>query len=238
MIRRGSITYDGLPISSGGAHSLRQKGFVDTYEALQKFVNAISLEREARSVEIELFDLGGGGYTHFLSLCSELDDKYHRKHGRQIGEYHGNQWKVDPTELRPLIYDLERLRPIPIAGYAGRSLVAHVYWNLVFADTKGEPLPYQSRSHYLDFDVLYRTSYLGESVLYARISETSSANLFLSLPFEEANDEAGRLVKRIQEYFPARLSSKHWKRWTLTKNGKSYLGRKIPGLIWADAKGN
>lgn len=230
MVRRGAITYDGLPISSGGAHSLRHKGFVKTFEALQNFVNSISLQREASSVTLELFDPGNGGYTHFLALTSEFDFKFGRKQVRQIGEYRGYQWEVNPIDLRPLISELERLRPIPNAGYAGRSLVVHVYWNLVIADSLGVPLPFQTRDEYLKYDIDFKR-YLGESFMYARISETSTANLFLSLPFEEVTESAIELVKRIQEHFPARLSSKHWKRWTLAKNGKSYVGRKIPGLI-------
>jgi len=228
--RRGAITYDGLPISSGGAHSLRQKGFVNTFEALQGFVDLLSLEQEASSVTLELFDLGSEGYTYFLSLSSEFDEKYNRKQGRQIGDYHGSQWEVEPPKLSPLIHDLEGLRPIPNAGHAGRSLVVHAYWNLVFADSNGNQLPFQSRKEYLQFDIDFQR-YLGESFIYARISETSTAHLYLSLPFEEVNDEARLLVNRIQEHFPARLSTKHWKRWTLTKNGKSYVGRKIPGPI-------
>ncbi|MBP6002088.1 MAG: hypothetical protein KA746_01520 [Pyrinomonadaceae bacterium] len=227
MVRRGAITYEGLPISSGGAHSLRLKGLVSAFEALKRFVNAVSLEPVPTSVVLELFDLGEGGFTHFLSLEAELDKKFDRKQSRQIGEYTGSQWEVSPTQLEPLIYDIERLRPIPNAGYAGRSLVVNVFWNLVFADPNGHQLPFQSRNEYLQFGVDFQR-YLGESFVYARISETSTAHLFLSLPFEEANDEARSLVTRIQTHFPARLSSKHWKRWTLTKNNKSYVGRKIP----------
>ncbi len=229
MIRQGSVTYDGLPLSSGGAHSLRQKGLVKSFEALQEFVNAVSFERNPFSVTLELID-SGGSLSHFMALKSEFDDKYTQKEGRTIGEYYGHQWEIDPAMLRSLIFDLETLRPIPTVGYAGRSLVVHVYWNLVFIDTQGNQLPFQSRNDYLQFDVDFQR-YLGESFMYSRISETSTAHLFLSLPFEEANDEATLLVKRIQKDFPTRLSSKHWKRWTLTKNGKSYVGRKIPGLL-------
>lgn len=227
MIRAGAITYEGLPIASGGAHSLRQRGFVEAFEALEKFVNSISLEREARSVYLELIDLGSGAYTHFLSLSSEFDDKYLRKQGRQIGEYRGSQWEVDPSELRALIHDLEKLRPVPMADYAGRSLVVHVYWNLVFAGSGGQRLPFQSRDEYLGFDIDFQR-WLGESFMYSRISETSTANLFLSLPFEEISPECVELTKRIDDAFPGRLSSKHWKRWSLSKSGNSYVGRKIP----------
>lgn len=226
MIRRGSITYDGLPLASGGAHSLRQKGFVGTFDVLQGFVDSISLEREPSSVSLELIDMGSGNYTHFMSLSSEFDDKYHRTDGRQIGDYHGSQWKVAPALLKPLIDDLERLRPIPNAGYAGRSLVVYVYWNLIFADCEGLPLPFQSRNDYLGFDVDYQR-YLGESFVYSRISETSTAHVFLSLPFEDVSSDCVELANRVREAFPARLSSKHWKRWSLTKKRTGYVGRKI-----------
>ncbi len=229
MTRQAAITYDGLPISSGGAHSLRFKGFVKTFEALDNFVNSVSLDPVPTSVILELFDLGIG-YTYFLALTAEFDNRFRRKEGRQIGEFAANQWCVDPNDLKPLIYDLEGLRPIPDAGYAGQSLVVHVNWNLRFADFRHKQFPFQNRNEYLQFEVYFQR-YLGESALYARISETSTANLFLSLPFENPDEEAMELVKRIQTHFPARLSSKHWKRWTLTKNGKSYVGRKIPGLI-------
>jgi len=190
----------------------------------------MSLYPEATSVTLELFDPDDGAYTHFLALSREFDQKFRQKESREIGEHLGHQWIVDPIQLEPLVYDLERLRPIPNAGYAGRSVVVHVYWNLIFADSNGLRLPFQSRTEYLQFDVDFQR-YLGESFVYARISETSTAHLFLSLPFEEASDEARLLATRIQEYFPARISPKHWKHWTLTKNGKSYVGRKTPSLI-------
>jgi hypothetical protein len=230
MIRTGAITYDGLPLSSGGAHTLRQKGFVQTFNSLQGFVNSVSLKPEPSSVILELFDLGNGSYSHFLSLSSQFDNKFPRLRERQTGEYHSHQWTVSADELPSLVIELEKLRPIPNAGFVGRSLVVYVGWNLIFADSNGKPLPFQNRDDHLQFDIDFNR-FLGESYVYARISETSTANLFLSLPFEDATDEALELVNRIQNCFPARPSSKHWKKWTITKSRKTYVGRKIPSLI-------
>jgi hypothetical protein len=227
MTRLGAITYDGLPISSGGAHSLRQKGFVAGFNALQGFVDAISLEREPTSVSVELFDIGSGSFSHFISLSSEFDNRFEQKNGRNIGEYLGHQWRVPASELESLIHDVERLRPIPLLGYGGRSLVVHVYWHLILFDASGIQFPFQTRDSYEDFEVGTRL-HLGESLVYARISENSTASLFLSLPFENVQPECIELANRINEAFPTRLSTKHWKRWTLTKKGTSYLGRKIP----------
>jgi len=227
VTRFGAITYDGLPISSGGAHSLRQKGFVEGFNSLQGFVDLISLERRPSSVALELFNSGAGGYSHFMALRWEFSKRFRGKQGRAVGEHFGHQWEVQPSELGLLIHDLERLRPIPLVGYAGRSLVVHVYWKLIFSDRTGEPLPFQTRDNYRDFEVGFQL-YLGESILYARISENSTASLFLSLPFEAVHPECVELATRLQEAFPARLSTKHWKRWTVTKKGTSYLGRKIP----------
>jgi hypothetical protein len=128
-----------------------------------------------------------------------------------------------------IVDQLERLRPIPQAGYAGEAALVHATWNLVLADIERKPLPYQDKDDYLGYEAGYKL-YLGQSLVYARISETTTAHLFLSLPFENDTDDARRLAAEIESRFPCRLSSKHWKMWRLTKNGRSYVGRKIPGL--------
>ena len=230
MPQLAAITYEGLPLASGSAHKLRTRGFVEGVNALQSFASAVSLDPIPKDLLLEVVEGDGIPKEFTDALRSEFDGRFIRRPSRGLGAYTGHQWEINASNLNPIVEQLERLRPIPQAGYAGEGVVVHATWNLVLVDSERRPLPHQNKEDYLGFEVGYQV-YLGQSLVYARISETTTAHLFLSLPFEDVTDDARRLVGEIEKHFPCRLSSKHWKLWKLTKNGERYVGRKIPGLI-------
>lgn len=229
MTRSSAITYDGLPISRGGAHKLRTRGLIDGLLAVQSFVAAVSLDTRPQNVVVELLAGEDVPLSFTAGLMAYCDAHFARRASRRIGEYASAQWSINPAELPVVIDTLEQRRPIPKAGYAGNAAVVHVTWNIVLADELRQPIPYQGREHYLGFECDGQR-YLGESSVYARISETTTARLFLSLPCETLTSDVRRLAGQIQSHFPARLSSNHWKIWRLTKNGDRYVGRKLQGL--------
>ena len=227
--RLAAITYEGLPLASGGAHKLRTRGFIAAFNALQSFVSAVSLDATPKELLVEVVTGDGVPKEFTDSLSSEFDANFMRRPSRAIGAYTGHQWEINATCLNRIVDQFERLRPIPQAGYAGPAALVHATWNLVLADKVRKRLPYQDKDDYLQYEVGSGV-YLGQSLVYARISETTTAHLFLSLPFEDVTDDARRLAVEIESRFPCRLSSKHWKIWRLSKNGRSYVGRKISGL--------
>jgi hypothetical protein len=48
----------------------------------------------------------------------------------------------------------------------------------------------------------------------------------MSIP-QASDADLADVVPWLQAALPLRLSPKHWTRWTLTKNGGSYRGRRI-----------
>jgi hypothetical protein len=70
---------------------------------------------------------------------------------------------------------------------------------------------------------------LGASATRLVIQARRSLGLTLSIP-EASDEDLKRLVPWLQAALPMRLSTKHWTRWTLTKSGTSYRGRKISPL--------
>lgn len=230
MTRSAAITYDGLPLSSGGAHKLRTRGFTDALLALQSFVTAVSLDRRPKTGVVEVL-AGDDVPAPFTSaLAAHCDAHFGDRTSRRVGNYASSQWPVEPAALPAIVDTFEQRRPIPKAGYAGHAAVVHVTWNIVLADKLRQPIPYQGRQYYLGFECDSQR-HLGESFIYARISETTTAHLFLSLPYETPTSDARRLAGQIQSHFPARLSTNHWKIWRLTKKGDSYAGRKVQGLV-------
>jgi len=227
MARLAAITYDGLPISSGGAHKLQTRGFRAGLMALQSFVAATSLDEIPSSLYVELLEGAGVAEDFSAPLRSEFDPRFAKMRSRRVGGYVAHQWRIDPSSLTWVIEKCERASPVPQAAYAGPALVMLVNWNLLFFDsrTRGQ-LPYQTKEDYLGFDTGSQ-HFLGHSLLFARISHTTSAHLFLSLPFEDVTPAARQLASEIQAKFPARLSTKRWKIWRLAKSGNGYVGRKI-----------
>ena len=67
---------------------------------------------------------------------------------------------------------------------------------------------------------------LGASSIRLILQAKHSIGLSLSIP-EASDSDLARVVPWLQAALPMRLSSKHWTRWTLTENGRSYRGSKI-----------
>ena len=229
-MRRAAITYEGLPKSSGGAHRLRTLGFRAGHDALQSFVEAVSLDTRPSDLFVEILEGIDIPKRFSMPLFSELDAHFPKSGARKIASYIGHQWKLDVSSLAQIIERLEQAGPVPRTQYAGPSVVLHSAWNLLLFDSRtGRQFPYQTSEDYLGFDTDFGC-YLGVSSIYARISEVTTAHVFLSLPFEDVTGDARRLAGEIQDQFPTRLSAKHWKIWRLTRRQDSYVGRKIAGL--------
>jgi hypothetical protein len=67
---------------------------------------------------------------------------------------------------------------------------------------------------------------LGASSTRLILQAKRSMGLSLSIP-RASDADLAEVVPWLQAALPMRLSSKHWTRWTLTKNKRSYRGRKI-----------
>jgi hypothetical protein len=67
---------------------------------------------------------------------------------------------------------------------------------------------------------------LGASSTRLILQAKRSMGLSVSIPRASDTDLA-EVLPWLQAALPMRLSSKHWTRWTLTKNKRSYRGRKI-----------
>jgi hypothetical protein len=92
----------------------------------------------------------------------------------------------------------------------------------------GELWPGQDPARFGDF----RTPsgvLLGASSTRLILQARRSIGLDLSIPLASDADVA-KVLPWLQAALPMRLSAKHWTRWTLTKSGRSYRGRRItPG---------
>jgi hypothetical protein len=201
-----AVTYIGLPISSGGAHSLGRMSLRVAYERTTQFLSQCTepitpLEHTFSLVEVPQ-----------LRPDTQLEHLLRRRFGR------GKNVTVPHERVDEALRFLEEIDPQPANrwGMAPLWLRAECTFRVRDPET-GSALPGQDSDRYGGFEYEWRIA-LGTSRLALNLSNRASLGIDLCLP--DADDETlARLIPWLQANLPCKLSAKHWKRWTPTKTG-------------------
>jgi hypothetical protein len=233
MTRTAIITYDGLPISSGGAHQLRTHGPREAWSSVEPFLKKCTDYAAPKSLFVEVFE----GQAIPKSFSDQVKKRFSQDLGnpktRVVGKSTGNQYDVSLEQFNEVLDFLDGLQPYPpspLDSHFG-PVTLNLLADFRFIDqTSRMPLPHQDRNEYLNFEAGYRL-YLGCSTIYAILSSKSTVSVFFSLPYEEATKELKDYVRFLQSHLPFRMSDKHWKRWHMNKALTGYIGRKISNIV-------
>lgn len=215
------VTYDGLPASAGGAHSLRTKRPDTAYRRVEEFTAACTRALETPELSFRLWAGGEAGITERLtSFAAE------RLGGPRRRERMRTEWGVPPEAVEDVLLALGSAgaRAVTPHGHPLAGLV----WNARVALTDASTTsPYDG----LDAEAFGRFAVdgygrvLGDSGVRATIGTTaSSLSLWLSLP---GDDRLGPAAAHLQQHLPFRLSAKHWRRWRPTLDGSAYRSTRI-----------
>lgn len=226
-MRQSIITYDGLPISNGGAHTLRTKSPLVALEQVRSFNASCTNAVLPKNVLIEVVT-GEGIPEEFSSpLIKQFTAELGVPKQRGLGASIGHQWPLTAQQVDSYVDLIEKTKPLPIHLYKLQSIAVIALFEFhLTAPQSRIILPNQGAAHYGRYSPGH-AQLLGESHLFARISERSTVSLFLNFPFEEASESFRQSVAFVQEHLPFSLSSSHWKQWRLSKSGASYVGRKF-----------
>jgi hypothetical protein len=232
-LRRPSIiTYDGLPLSSGGAHTLRTRSPLAALSQVRHFISSCTdcVQPQKASVEVVT---GANVPAEFSDPLMEKLTAELRAPGNRRSYGPGNTahfWAVAATQIDALVTLIEQVGPLPVMPYRLQPVtVAAVFKFHLLHPHSRAALPWQGAAFYGNFSAV-PGQLLGESQLYARISGRSTVSLFLSFPFEDISEDLLMIAGFVHANLPFPLSPNHWKRWRLTKNGNGYLGRRLPPL--------
>ncbi|TCK45389.1 hypothetical protein EDF60_0616 [Leucobacter luti] len=215
------VTYDGLPASAGGGHSLRTRHPGKAYESVQAFLDATAVTLGAPEMS---FQLGAGGPPDMVEYfeafaTAQLGGPQHRQRTHA-------QWRVLPEHVEATLDALSGAGSGAVTGY-GHPLAALV-WNAPVALI--DPATGATREG-IDADAFGRFAVdgygrlLGASGVRATFgTSASSLSLWLAFP---AGDRLHDAAAHVQRHLSFRLSSKHWRRWRATTDGQSYRPTKI-----------
>jgi hypothetical protein len=226
------ITYDGLPLSSGGAHTLRTRSPLAALAQVRHFISSCTdcVQPQKASVDVVTGANVPAEFSDPLMerLTAELRAPDNR---RSYGP--GNTahfWPVAATQIDALVTLIEQVSPLPVMPYRLQPITVAAVFKFHLLDAHSRAvLPWQGGAFYGNFSAL-PGQLLGESQLYARFSGRSTVSLFLSFPFEDLSEDLLKTAAFVQDHLPFALSPNHWKLWRLTKNGNGYLGRRLPPL--------
>jgi len=214
QLEESAVAYDGLPISSGGAHGL---GRISASDALRAWLRFLDMRTEASPVSC-WFDFP-------MTPRLAVDPKVVRRIAREFPASRGRH-PVPWDRAGDALSIFESLEPLP-ANQWGMAPV----WLWFTADFRirsprsQELWPGQDPGRFGHF-VTPGGVKLGSSSIRLALQAKRSVGLSLSIPRASDTDLA-EIVPWLQAALPMRLSAKHWTRWTLTKNKHSYRGRKI-----------
>lgn len=214
---QSAVTYEGLPISSGGAHKLGRTSTRKAVESWRDFLAACTRPGPPRAY-FSVASIPG------LEPAPETVD---RIAGRFEPSAHvPGRFEVPPGRVDEAVELYESLSPQPVNEY-GISPV----WLTIAADITllrpGTPDPWP------DQDPVRFGHFVTPGGIRLGASDTKlilggRASLGLSLSFPEAtDDDFAALVPWLQSALPMKLSPKHWTRWTRTKSSTSYRSRKL-----------
>ncbi len=207
-----AVTYDGLPIASGGAHSLGRMSRRDAYQRTMTFLETCT-------------ELDGPIDHHFalppvsgLPRASELEAQVKRRFGKDR--------RIEVSKVPEALAFLDEIDPQPVNPWG----MAPVWlWTIarfrILDPATGQPIPGQDPRR---FNATTASSgvALGANDLRLILSDKAALGINLCLP-DADEDLLGRVVPWLQAYLPFRFSPKQWRAWTPTKTG-GWKARKLP----------
>lgn len=218
-----AITYIGLPVASGGAHSLGRLSRRDAYQRTTDFLHACTEPVGPNVYSFRVFDVPE--LEPIVRLEQELEVRF--------GDYLDGpgHYRAIPERLVGEALDfLDEIDPQPTNRWGMAPI-----WFWVAADFRildpatGRPIPGQDPSRFSGAEYDWRVP-LGSSRLRLILHNQAQIGIELCLP-DADKDALGRLIPWLQQHLPFRLSPKHWRAWTPTKSG-GFMARRLAVQDW------
>ncbi|MGZ8559528.1 MAG: hypothetical protein ACXWWC_14385 [Chitinophagaceae bacterium] len=207
------ISYEGLPVNSGGAHSLRQKPvdliYSDTLIFLQKFTNC------STPIEFDLtfYSSQDGTYRTLPTLWQLIKTlgipSYNNWNLGRVRK-HFFAWNLQHKDKGKAFQILDKFSNLQENQYG--PIVLSFKWHFQFIDqlTK-QVLEGQNKIPIID-------SRYHNSQIYLRPGQKSTMSVWLTLPFSNLNDKNKDYIKSMTNLLPFKSSNKHWRLWRKSKN--------------------
>ena len=224
------IVYDGLSLSSGGAHHISNRNPLAVWTQLSEFLRTCGTNIEFRKVEMWFNDGLAAPLAKDETRLSATRYFGRPKRRPLVSNSEGTRLSISSWGLtyddipRALDWLSEQKNPLDDYGMATTGLGMVIFFKLV-DPRSGIELPFQGGEHYGHQNGF--RSPLGISSINPRLSSKSTCGVELSLPYLDLTEELREIIAALQKFLPFKLSLKHWSRFQLNKAGTRYYAHKI-----------
>ena len=199
-----AVTYIGLPISSGGAHSLGRMSRRVAYQRTLEFLRTCTEPIGSIDYQFSLHD----------ALSGKRAFELHWKVKRRFG----NDLRVPEARVPEVLDFLDEIDPQPVDQW---GMAPVWFWAscrfLVLDPSTRLPLPGQDPKRFDKMEYEWQVP-LGTSSMRLILRDHAQFGIELCIP--DADDEVlRRVVPWLQAYLPFKFSPKQWRVWTPTKAG-------------------
>jgi hypothetical protein len=202
-----AVTYTGLPVSSGGAHSLGRTSSRSAHERTIRFLDQCTAPDGARAYAISF---PADRVSPRVAPPVGLRDEVERRFGR-AGD-------IPESRVGDALDFLDEIAPQPTNRYGMASVWLTMRCRFRLLDpATGRPLPGQDPQRFEGVEYAWSVP-LGMSTMLLSLHDHATLALDLCIP-DPTDDLLRRLIPWLASNLPFRFSPKHWRAWTPTKAG-------------------
>jgi len=203
------ITYEGLPINSGGAHSLGKQSVDKIYADTNTFLTTYTTNPKPKEIELIFYSSIKGEYKTFPILFDLMKTfGYFPKWSSY--DFPGKKqrlwsWTINENQLETAKAFLKKYENLPDNEYG--PIILSSLWHFKFIDNKTKQiLPDQNVIPTVD-------KRQHNSQLYLRLGKKSTMAVWFAFPFSLIDQDKKQYLDNLSKSLPFKLSEKHWRQW-------------------------
>ena len=201
---------------------MRVKSAVRCWDKVNAFLDACISSPEER-----VFRLDVRKPSEYRDLDCEIE-RLSEDFGEPIRDADGTSfnWFLAQPQAESALERIDAIGVNPLDELGRQSVFLHFkVANPRLKSPDGHIIGHQGAEEFLCFEG-EPDRRLGENYIHGEFGGRSFFYTFLSFPYESLSVEFENHARFVEQHYPCRISRKTWKVWSLTKTGKSYVGRK------------
>jgi hypothetical protein len=219
------ISYDGLPLKSGGAHHLGKQPVYKIYDQASLFIKKFTDAEHPSGISLVFYQSANRSYKALPNLWRLL------KRFRSLPKWDTHptaektlrcwSWTLREDQVPVAFEELEHFMNMPPNEPGFGPLVLAIGWRFKFIDPETGTL-LQGQEEIPATDIRNGEN----SNIYLRLWQKPTMSVWFAFPFENIDDRAKNYIKNISTHLPFKMSPLHWRLQKKSKNGH-WLPHKI-----------